>query len=63
MTPAETRILQNQIEIMWALNLLLGKLLPDLVGRRGELDRMCDDLADASKTTKAFIDQQLKEPI
>lgn len=58
MTEVEARILQNQIEIMWVLNLLLGKLLPDLIGRGGELDHMRDDLADASKTTKALINQQ-----
>jgi hypothetical protein len=55
MTEAETRILKNQIEIMWALNRLLGKLLPDLVGRGGELDRMRDDLATASKETKSVL--------
>jgi len=60
MTEAEIRILRNQIEIMWVLNLLLGKLLPDLVGRGGELDSMRDDLASASKNTKMFVAQQLK---
>jgi hypothetical protein len=62
MTEAEARILRNQIEIMWALRHLLSGANPGLVGRGGELDRMRDDLADASKTTKAFVDQQLKEP-
>lgn len=55
MTDVETRILQNQVEIMWVLNLALGKLLPDLVGRNGGLDRMRDDLANASKVTTAML--------
>ena len=58
MTDVEARILQNQVEIMWVLNLALGKLLPDLVGRNGELDRMRDDLANASKVTKSLLEGQ-----
>ncbi|WP_316176283.1 hypothetical protein [Bradyrhizobium sp. SZCCHNRI1073] len=56
MTGAEERILKNQWEIMWALNIFLGKQFPDLVGRGGELDRMRDDLAAASKETKTLLD-------
>jgi hypothetical protein len=56
MTDFEIRVLKNQTEIMRVLNLLLGKLLPDLVGRGGELDRMRDDLTDASKATRALLD-------
>jgi hypothetical protein len=56
MTDIETRALQNQIEIMWTLSYLLKCAKPDLVGRAGELDRMCADLADASKSTKALLD-------
>jgi len=55
MTDVETRILKNQIEIMWALNYLLSKAAPDLVGRGGELDRMCDDLADASRVSRELL--------
>jgi hypothetical protein len=57
MTEAEIRILRNQVEIMWVLSLLLGKLCPDLVGRNGELDGMRADLAHACKTTNAFIEK------
>ena len=56
MTEVESRILKNQIEIMWTLNIALGKLLPELVGRGGELDRMRDDLADASKETRKLVE-------
>lgn len=56
MTEIEKRILQNQIEMMWVIHLSLGKLLPDLVGRGGELDRFRDDLAYACKKTKKLID-------
>lgn len=55
MTAAEKRIIQNQIEILWVLNLALGKLLPDLVGRGGELDRMREDLGAAAKDSKALL--------
>jgi hypothetical protein len=55
MAPAETRILQNQIEIMWTLSYLLKCVKPDLVGKAGELDRMRDDLAAACKHTKAIM--------
>ena len=37
MTEAESRILQNQVEIMWTLHYLLRCAKPDLVGRAGEL--------------------------
>lgn len=56
MTDAETRILENQVEIMWTLNYLLSKVAFDLVGRGGELDRMRDDLVQASKKSRAMID-------
>jgi hypothetical protein len=58
MTEIETRILKNQMEILWVLNLALGKLLPELVGRNGELDRMRDDLACAAKDTRKLLEQQ-----
>lgn len=56
MTEVESRILQNQIDIMWTLHCALGKLLPELVGRGGELDAMRSDLAYASKETKKMVD-------
>lgn len=56
MTDAEARILENQVEILWTLNYLVAKAAPDLVGRGGELDRMRDDLAHASKKSRAMID-------
>jgi hypothetical protein len=56
MTEAEARILKNQIDIMWTLHCALGKLLPELVGRGGELDAMRGDLAYASKETKKLVD-------
>lgn len=56
MTEVERRILQNQVEIMWTLNCALGKLLPDLVGRGGELDMMRSDLAHASRTTRIMVE-------
>jgi hypothetical protein len=59
MSEAESRILLNQIEIMWVLNLALGKLLPDLVGRGGELDRMRSDLTTAAKDTKELLERSL----
>ena len=55
MTDAETRILKNQIEIMWTLSYILGRVAADLVGCGGELDRMCDELADASKKTAKLL--------
>jgi hypothetical protein len=55
-TEAERRILQNQMEIMWSINILAGKLLTDLVGRGGELDRMREDLATASKDTRTLME-------
>jgi hypothetical protein len=55
LTEIEKRILQNQIEIMWVLNLYLGKAFPDLVGRGGELDRLREYLAHAAKETKKMI--------
>ena len=55
MSDAEKRILQNQIEIMWVLKRMLEKLAPDLVGRNGEIDRMRDDLVDATKESRALI--------
>lgn len=59
MTETEARILQNQIEIMWTLSYLVKCAAPQLAGRGGEFDRMRDDLANASKDTKKFVDQQL----
>jgi len=61
MTTAETRILQNQIEIMWTLSHLLKCAKPDLIGKAGELDRMRDDLAAASKDTKALVTRPHKD--
>lgn len=58
MTKVERRILENQIEIMWVLNLALGKLMPDLVGRAGELDRMRADLAKAAIDTKKILEEK-----
>ncbi len=55
MTGVEERILKNQYEIMWVLHRLLRKSDPDLVGRGGELDRMCDDLVTAAKDTRDMI--------
>lgn len=55
MTEIEKRIIQNQIEIMWAINYILKKMMPDLVGRGGELDRMCDDLRHASNDSKKLL--------
>jgi hypothetical protein len=49
------QILKNQIEIMWVLHLALGKLLPDLVGRGGELDMLRNDLTAACKETKKIL--------
>jgi hypothetical protein len=62
MTAAEARILQNQIEIMWTLHYLLECTKPDLVGCAGQLDRMRDDLRDASKTTNALVEASLVSP-
>ena len=61
MTKIEARILRNQIEIMWTLSYLLKCAKPDLVGKAGELDRMRDDLANASKDTKTLVDQQKRK--
>lgn len=59
MTEAETRILKNQIEIMWTLHYLLKCAKPDLVGRGGEIDRMLDDLRIASRETRDAVSQQV----
>lgn len=56
MTPVETRILENQFQIMWTLSYLLLKIAPDLVGRGGELDSLRRDLAQASKKSRDLID-------
>jgi hypothetical protein len=56
MTEVEKRILLNQIDIMWTLHCVLGKALPELVGRGGELDAMRSDLAYASKETKKLVE-------
>lgn len=61
MTDTEARILENQVEIMWTLRYLLQKAVPALVGRGGELDRMCVDLAHASKKSRAMIDGKVFE--
>lgn len=55
MTDIEARILENQIEIMWTLSYLVSKAAPDLVGKRGELDNIRDDLANSAKKTQDFI--------
>lgn len=55
MTETEKRILKNQYEIMWVLHRLLRKADPDLVGRGGELDRMCDDLREAAEDTRQLV--------
>lgn len=57
MTEVEKRILKNQTEILWAINIALGKMLPDLVGRGGELDRIRDDLRIAAKDTTALVER------
>lgn len=57
MSDAERRILQNQVEIMYALHDVLARLSPDLVGRAGALDRMRDDLRMAAKDTRAILEQ------
>lgn len=56
MTATEVRILRNQVEIMWTLSRLLSAAAPDLVGRGGEIDRMRDDLAQASKDTRKMLE-------
>jgi hypothetical protein len=56
MSDAEKRILQNQVEIMWTLHYILGKLVPDLVGRNGELDKFRADLVASSKDTNRLLD-------
>lgn len=53
---AESRILQNQVEIMWTLSYLLICAAPDLDGRGGELDRMRQDLAGAAKDTTRLLE-------
>lgn len=58
MSAAEKRILENQFEIMWALNFLVRKVCPDLVGKAGEVDRVRDDLAGAAKETKALLEKE-----
>jgi len=55
-TEPEKRILQNQIEMMWTLHYILGKIVPDLVGRGGELDTFRSDLVASSKETKRILD-------
>lgn len=55
MTEIEARILKNQFEIIWALNYLLKGANRDLVGRGGELDRLCDDLRHAANDTLGLI--------
>lgn len=52
----QTRILQNQIEIMWTLSYLLACVKPDLVGKAGELDHMREDLANAAKSSKKLAE-------
>lgn len=56
MTDIEKRNLKNQIEIMWTLHYILAKIAPDLVGKRGELDTMRDDLIAAVKDTARIVD-------
>lgn len=56
MTAIEECLLQNQVEIMWALSYLLGKAAPELAGRGGELDRMRDDLAASAKNSNRLLD-------
>lgn len=56
MTNIEKRILTNQIEILWTLKYLLECAKPDLIGKAGQLDRMCDDLRYAAKDTKGLLD-------
>lgn len=58
MTDTETRILENQVEIMWTLSYLLSKVVPNLVGRNGELDQMRSDLAHSCKKTRSMIDMR-----
>jgi hypothetical protein len=48
-------ILQNQVEIMGALNLLLRYAKPDLIGKAGELDRQRDDLLQRHKVTQRAL--------
>lgn len=57
-TEVEARILKNQYEIMWVLHFVLGKLQPELVGRGGELDRMRDDLRNASNDTRSLMEKR-----
>jgi hypothetical protein len=57
MTDVEARILRNQIEIMWTLSYLMKCAKPDLIGKAAEMDRMRDDLAMASKDTKALLER------
>ena len=58
MDAAQKRILENQFEIMWAINFLIGKACPDLVGKNGQVDRMRDDLALAAKDTKTLLEKE-----
>jgi hypothetical protein len=60
-TSIEDRALRNQIEIMWALYKLLSMAAPDLVGRGGEIDRMRDDLVQASKATTALLESSANQ--
>jgi hypothetical protein len=59
---AEVRILQNQVEIMWTLSYLLKCAAPDLVGKGGELDRMCQDLVGAAKDTARLLEGRATPP-
>lgn len=61
MTEVEKRILENQMEILWALRNLAERASPDLVGRGGALDRMRDDLADAAKRTQAIMENHIPD--
>ena len=58
MDAAQKHILKNQSEIMWALNFLISKVCPDLVGKNGEVDRMRDDLAVAAKETVTILEKE-----
>lgn len=49
------QILKNQAEIMHALRYLLQCAKPNLVGKGGELDRMCDDLMVAARETVKLL--------
>ena len=60
MSEKEDRILQNQIEIIWALYYMIGMAHGDLVGRSGALDGMRSDLVYAAKDSRNLLERKTK---